>query len=245
MKLKQAHTLIPMLAISALAINISNASTVFLDTFSQTPGTPVAGTTADIGGTWFDGNGNGGNISGQNSLDTSGNGRLLFDSFTSTLGAGQVLTLSYDTVTPGPNPLFSGCWAGVSLYSGYVGGNSGTENMFLGQVSQTSWGKDGGAIGGSQASGDTALANHLVLTYAYDTGAWTFTSASGSLSGIGTANLALNGLRVANGGTDGQGHYGDINLDNLTVDISPVPEPASMALLGLGGLAFVLHRRRN
>jgi hypothetical protein len=119
--------------------------------------------------------------------------------------------------------------------------------MFEGLVSTTSLGKDGGAIGGAQGSGDTQMVNHLILTYAYDTGAWTFTSDNGTLSGTGTAGLALNGLRIGNGGSDGLGHYGDINLDNITVDISPVPvpEPASAALFGFGGLGIVLWRRRR
>lgn len=248
---KSIYSLIPMLATFALAVPICKGATVFLDTFSGTPGTAVAGTAADIGGTWFDGNGNGGNVSAENSFDTSGNGRLLFDSFTSTLGAGEVITLSYDMVAPTPTDEvggpYNGCWAGVSLFSGYTGGSSGTEQMFEGLVSTTSLGKDGSGIGGAQGSGDTTMINHLTLTYAYDTGDWTFTSDDGSLSGTGTPDLALDGLRIGNGGSDGQGHYGDINLDNLTVDISPatVPEPTSMALLGLGGLGLVLYRRRH
>ena len=249
MKHKQIRALIPLLAISALAVNVSKGQTVFSDTFSLTPGTPIAGTAADIGGTWYDGNGNGGSVSAENSLDTSGNGRLLFDSFTSTLGAGQVITLSYDMVTPTPTDEvggpYNGCWAGVSLYSGYTGGSSGTEQMFEGLVSTTSLGKDGSALGGAQGSGDTSMINQLTLTYAYDTGAWTFTSDNGSLSGIGTPDLALNGLRIGNGGTDGDGHYGDINLTDLSVSISAVPEPASMALFGLGALGLALYHRRR
>jgi hypothetical protein len=238
-----------MLAIFALAVPVCKGATVFLDTFSGTSGTAVAGTAANIGGTWFDGNGHGGNISAENSFDTSGNGRLLFNSFTSTLGAGEVITLSYDMVAPTPTDEvggpYNGCWAGISLFSGYTGGASGTEQMFEGLVSTTSLGKDGSALGGAQGSGDTGMINHLTLTYVYDTGAWTFTSDSGSLSGTGTAGLALNALRIGNGGSDGSGHFGDINMDNLTVDISPVPEPASMVLFGLGGLALLGIRRRR
>ena len=229
--------LIPLLAISMLAVSVSQGATVFSDTFSLTPGTPIAGTAADIGGVWFDGNGNGGVISPANTFDTSGNGRLLFDSFTSTLGAGQVVTLSFDTLLQSNGAGLNGGWAGVSLYSGYTGGSSGNEQMFLGEVTSTAWGKDGGAIGGQQFGSDNQMANHLTLTYAYDTGAWTFTSDFSSLSGSGTAGLAINALRIGNGGN------GDINLDNLTVDISAVPEPASMALFGLGGLGLVFYRR--
>ncbi len=239
------HKLCLLLMAGCLAAPLCQGTLVFSDDFSGTPGTGLSGQAADIGGTWDAANGVDVNISAQNSLDTSGAGRFIFNSFSATLGAGQVLTLSYDTVNEAVNPLYSGCWAGVSLYDGYVDSyTQGTEQMFLGQVSQTSWGKDGGAIGGSEASGDTALLNHLVLTYAYDTGDWTFTSDTGSLSGTGTANLALNGLRVANGGTDGLGHYGDIDLDNLTVDISPIPEPATIGLVGFFGVGGLFIRRR-
>jgi hypothetical protein len=49
--------------------------------------------------------------------------------------------------------------------------------------------------------------------------------------------MALDQLRIANGGG------ADINVDNVVVDISAVPEPASMVLLGLGGIGLVLYRR--
>jgi len=45
-------------------------------------------------------------------------------------------------------------------------------------------------------------------------------------------------LRIEKSGLDGM----QITVDNIL--ISAVPEPSSMALFGLGGLSFLLRRRR-
>ncbi len=37
----------------------------------------------------------------------------------------------------------------------------------------------------------------------------------------------------------------DLAMDNLTFDEVTIPEPSSVALLGVGGLAVLLRRRRN
>ncbi len=233
-----ASVLLLAAAAMAAGLPVGYAGTVFYDTFSGTSGSLIVGQSADVGGIWSENNGsaNGLTISAENSINTQGNGRQIFNAFTSALGAGQVLTLSYDTVTPAAT-LTSG-WAGVSLYSGFTDAVSpGAEDMFAGDPSASAWGTDGSI--GRFYGADNALGNHISLTYAYDTGAWTFSSAGFSASGIGPANYALNGLRIGNG------NGGDINLDNLTVNISPVPEPASLALLGLGGLGVLLFRRRS
>ena len=88
---KRTPLLFPLLAISALAVNAAKGQTVFLDTFSQpgqAAGTLLVGSSADVGGVWSQ-NGtsaNGLTISPENSINTQGNGRQVFDSFTSTLG---------------------------------------------------------------------------------------------------------------------------------------------------------------
>ena len=97
--------LIPLLAISALAVSVSQGATVFYDTFSGPTSTVAVGSTPDIdigGGATLTGYSDGltfGNAGAVNSIYTSGAGRQLGDSF-SALGAGEVLTLSYDTVLP-------------------------------------------------------------------------------------------------------------------------------------------------
>jgi hypothetical protein len=50
-------------------------------------------------------------------------------------------------------------------------------------------------------------------------------------------------LTLSFGQTGGNGEY--LALDNLTFDQVAVPEPSSMALLGLGGLGVLLRRRRD
>lgn len=243
-KQPQPH-LIPLLAISALALSlpVCKGTTVFSETFSQAPGTLIVGKSADVGGTWT-GSGTDNTtwgISSGNTADTSGAARLVFNGFTSALGAGEVITLSFDTYLQSNGAGLNGGWAGVSLFDNYVSAsNPGNEDMFLGEPSATAWGKDGGAIGGQQYGTDGAINNHLTLTYYYDTGKWTFASDTSSLNGTGTAGLALNGLRIGNG------NNGDINLDSINVDISPVPEPTSVALVGAGmGMLLALRRRRS
>jgi hypothetical protein len=87
--------------------------------------------------------------------------------------------------------------------------------MFFGNPSAGFWGTDG-TIGRFFGT-DTNEVSHATLTYAYDTGAWTFTTATGyTNSGTGPAHYALNALRVGDG-------TAFINADNISVDISPIP----------------------
>ena len=50
-------------------------------------------------------------------------------------------------------------------------------------------------------------------------------------------------LTLSLGQSGGNGEY--LAIDNLTFDQVTIPEPSSVALLGLGGLGVLLRRRRN
>jgi hypothetical protein len=211
---QRTHLLIPLLAISMLALPVCKGTVVFSDTFSQTPGTPVVGSTADVGGTWT---GTGPNISAANTYDTSSGGYTAFDTFTSALGPGKILTLDYDTLVPaaGAGTVFTG-WSGVSLFSG------GTEEIFTGNSALGAWGTDGANTFWidrfhQETDGDSNVVNHIHFTYNYGTGAITFSTANGGYSGIEQAGVALDHLRIGNGGG------AQFAIDNLTVDISAVP----------------------
>ncbi|MBN2162112.1 MAG: PEP-CTERM sorting domain-containing protein [Pontiellaceae bacterium] len=231
-----------LLASGSLITSVASAALVFSDDFSGTPGTAIGGSTADIGGTWAAVKDV--NIGAGNTLDTSGGGRELYNSLAATLGAGQKLTVSFDTHQPSNGFLLADNgtgWGGVSMYENFVStANKGNESFFLGIPNASSWGtgnKDGLT---KEGSGDSADENHLVFTYEYDTGKYTFTTANGGyLSGTGDIGVNVNGLRVANGSG------GDLNLDNITVDISSIPEPGTIGLVGIFGAAGLIIRRRR
>ena len=215
---QRTHLLIPLLAISMLAVNVCRGTIVFSDTFSQAPGTPVVGSTPDVGGVFT---GSGPNISPANTYDTDGGSYTAFSTFTSALGSGEILTLNYDTLVPeqGSANVFTG-WGGVSLFSG---GSGGTEEIFTGNsATGDGWGTDGNAgfwtsMNHQQTDNDTQVVNHVTLTYNFDTGYVTFTTDNGGYSGYEEAGVVLNTLRIGNGAGD------ELNIDNLTVDISPIP----------------------
>ena len=205
-----------LLAISMLDLSVCKGTTVFLETFSQSLGTPLIGSTANVGGTWT---GTGPNITVPNTYDTDGGSYTAYDTFTSSLGPGKILTLNYDTLVPaaGAGTVFTG-WGGVSLFSG---GTGGTEEVFTGNSVLGAWGTDG-APGfwidryHQETDNDTNVVNHIEFTYNFDTGAITFTTDNGGYSGVEEAGVVLNALRIGNGAGD------QFSISNLTVDISQI-----------------------
>ena len=59
-----------------------------------------------------------------------------------------------------------------------------------------------------------------------------------------TATGAFSDLRIHAPATTGAGTSGAI-VDNVRLEVLPVPEPSTFALFGLGGLAFAMLRRRR
>jgi hypothetical protein len=252
---RYVKTLTLLLGVSALPLSMCKAQTVFEDfTSGDISGANILGSTPIVGGVWqgndsgttftYGGNSAGHTEATTTSMYTDGSARSIYSIFTSTLGAGQTLTLSYDLIGFGNGLPSSPGFAGVSLYSGLTSANSdgsqngGSEKEFVGEPNgNTHIGLDQ-AISGFQNSGNTTVPTLLTFTYVYDTGAWTFTSTGGiNMSGTGPADVALNSLQIHNGNS------GDLDLNNLTVTI--VPEPTTIALVGAGmGLLCFMRRRQ-
>jgi hypothetical protein len=263
--IRYVKTLTLLLGVSALPLSMCKAQTTVFQDFASgdVSGNNIVGSTALVGGTWqgntnnntfeYGFNGAGDTEATTTSMYTDGQARSVWNAFTSALGTGQQLTVTYDLLGFGnnwPNNHAAGDsgFGGVSLYAGFTGSDangdgSGSEQEFLGQPWQSNQLGIDSNISGNHTYGQPTFGSPVLLTftYVYDTGAWTFTSSSGvNASGTGAANEALNGLQIHNG------NNGDIDLNNLMAVISPVPEPTTMALAGAGmGVLFLMRRRQS
>lgn len=207
----------------------TQAAVVFSDDFSEPTATVIHNKAPDVGGLWEDVNSNGITVSDGGTLDTAGAARYVRAAFSSALGSGQTLTLTFDA------GLYSNSGFGVLTLRTAPGG---AESFFIGTLGGTSRGAGGDDSGGAFTSslGGNSELLPIVFTYTYDTGAWSYSGPGGSGSGTGTSNLALSTLDIRNN------FGGDINVDNIVVSI--VPEPASAVMFGLGGVLMIFRRRR-
>lgn len=208
-----------------------HAAVVFSEDFSESDGTSIIGKSPDVGSPWT---GTAPFISGS-SFYIEGGSSDARATFTSALGAGQVLTLTYETL-PMDEGIYFGSGSGFAGVSLFVGAG---ERIFIGDlIDNTFWGLSG--ITDSGISADATAVTTVSFSYAYDTGAWAFTTGSGvSQSGIAASQgEAFDRIRIANYGGS------SIRVDNLTVDISPVPEPSVALLSGFLMAGLGVYRRR-
>lgn len=208
-----------------------NAAVVFSDDFSNADGTAIAGQTPDVGsGTWAGGGGwqvNGG------ALALVGGSDSVYGAFTDSLSAGETLTITFTT---GSIAGFIGSsWAVVSLFDS---GNS--ELAYIGDPGgPTTYWSMGGSIA-NVTTADSSQANTATFSYAFDTGAWNFSTAGGSYNGTGPTGCAIDHIRIASAGTS-DSPAGNMKLESIAVTIVPEPGSAVLALVG----ALTLCRRRR
>jgi hypothetical protein len=67
-------------------------------------------------------------------------------------------------------------------------------------------------------------------------GSWTYTSGTGAYAGYSS------GAGTWGATYSGEGNYASTTLSG---NLTPVPEPATLAVLGIGGLAMIRRRRRS
>jgi len=118
-------------------------------------------------------------------------------------------------IAPNPSTVSVGPWAGPGAASYVIIGWTGTEG------------------------------NLSAVLQSIQTGVWADTSATGGFgwSTIGNVTAGAGPVGVSLWGASGTTVNSGINI--LTSNVAPVPEPATIALAGLGGLALLALRRKK
>ena len=146
---------------------------------------------------------------------------------------------------------------GDSIFLGdmfwFNGGPYMTLNMYGNSQMTTKYLAVGGHL---NIFGGTVTVNSALLTGTATAGAWgspivtdatrLIDVAGGELIVVGDDTAQANDL-VSRGVLEGDGIVGNVNIDTTSMSgytiITAIPEPVSVAFLGLGGLAFILRRR--
>ncbi len=251
--MKQLVSLMAVVLTVALATQVS-AVDVVRDNFNSDEGSDgnLLGDTTDTGQTWATGliTGTGMNVGPQFGQDGNGAG--------SASGSTSQLVV-FDA------PLTSGTWymsydihigghSGGDMQNILRGGGTGNSSFVIGQGSGGSTGIYqeglGGGAQGTVAGLFTNPPTNVFIQGAYDLDNNTLTVTYEDIDnpGNGSGSYVLNisaGYQpesfemFRNAGPAGN----DVGIDNLWIADRPIPEPASLALLGLGGLAMLRRKR--
>jgi hypothetical protein len=117
---------------------------------------------------------------------------------------------------------------------GTAGGSSYSfvaNTTYTGVFSLTRTGADSLDLSGSLYQGASLLST------------WTVSDASGIISTIGALGFHVNASMFGSSSTVGAADNG-IDFSNIKIELIPVPEPSSFALLALGAGGWLLRRRR-
>jgi hypothetical protein len=234
---------------------VSHAATIYSD-----PTTPVSGTYSNIdppgtpgstftGGTLaMPGDGTPGSADYSDYVPTAGDGTTLVPTAPPGASGGQVLTISFSMNTTiagssaadpavGVEAIDSNGNITASLFSQY--GPDGLPDLLVSDGSNNTINVPGFATDASGSTGTYTLTlDPTNNTYFVQYGGQTF---AGELWSANTPDLTIAGVSLA--GID-QGIAGSASFGNFSV-VTSVPEPASIAMIGLGGLMLLAKRPKR
>ncbi|MBT8037287.1 MAG: PEP-CTERM sorting domain-containing protein [Verrucomicrobiae bacterium] len=148
------------------------------------------------------------------------------------LTAGTIITVSFDVFDDGTNGGSTPLSAALATFDG-AGTRNDTDGG--GGLLQNTSSYLGAVSGSAPASGFSTW--QIIYTVGDDV-----LDADGA--GAGTATTFDTGVLGDDIALRFQGATNSASIDNVSIDISVVPEPSTTALLGLGGLALILRRRK-